>query len=63
MTNDEKKSKMLRIMIEEVHECSPFSAHGFYIIDKSTLTATLGTILTYFIILFQTVTCTPISQV
>jgi hypothetical protein len=56
-TDDEKKSKMLRIMIEEVEDCPPFSALGFYTIDRSTLTATLGTILTYFIILFQTLTC------
>ena len=57
MSKNKEKIRMLRNMIEEIQECSPFSALGFYAIDRSTLSATLGTVLTYFIILFQTVTC------
>ena len=44
-------------IIAEIQECQPFSALGFYSIDRSTLTATLGSVLTYFIILLQTITC------
>ena len=51
------RRRMLKVMINEVENCTKFSALGFYTIDRSTLTATLGTILTYFIVLYQTVTC------
>ena len=56
--NNETKEKMLNIVIEELTSLQPFTALGFYSVDRSTLTATLGTVLTYFIILYQTVTCT-----
>ena len=36
----------------------PFSALGFFSVDRTTLTAELGTILTYFIILLQADICT-----
>ena len=49
---------MLKGLLQEVETCEPFTALGFYTIDKSTLTATLVTVLTYFIILYQRVTCT-----
>ncbi len=61
--NDETKEKLLNILIEELTSLQPFTALGFYSVDRSTLTATLGTVITYFIILYQTVTCTaPITS-
>ena len=42
-------------MIQELKDAPPFSAMEFYTIDRSTLTATLGTIITYFIVLYQTI--------
>ena len=48
---------MLSVLIEEIKESPQFTAMGFYAIDRTTLTATLGTVITYFIILLQTVTC------
>ena len=61
--NNETKEKMLNIVIEELTSLQPFTALRFYTVDRSTLTATLGTVLTYFIILYQTVTCTdPIAS-
>ena len=56
-TRDENEWRMLSVMIEEIKDCEQFSAMGFYTIDRSTLTATLGTVITYLIILIQTVTC------
>ena len=47
----------LKSLIHDVETCEPFTALGYYTVDKSTLTATLGTVLTYLIILLQTVTC------
>ena len=58
MTKAKERRQMLKGLILDVESCKPFTALGFYTIDKSTLTATLGTVLTYCIILFQTVTCT-----
>ncbi len=51
------KRQLLESMIHDIQSCQPFTALGFYTIDRSTLTATLGNILTYCIILYQTVTC------
>ena len=62
ITESQERRMILRDLIEEVKECSPFSALGFYVINRSTLIATLGTVLTYFIILFQTITCKPTSE-
>ena len=44
-------------VIQEIETSPKFSAMGFYTVDRSTLTATLGTIISYFIILFQTINC------
>ena len=56
--SDDKKSKMLELIIQDIEASPQFSALGFYAVDKTTLTATLGTVLSYFIILLQTITCT-----
>ena len=53
MTKDEERIKNLGLLIDDIQECSPFSALGFYTIDRSTLTATIGTVITYFLILQQ----------
>ena len=57
MCKTKTRRRMLKVMIKEVENSPKFSAFEFYTIDRSTLTATLGTILTYFIVLYQTVTC------
>ena len=57
VTKSVEKRQLLESQIRDIQSCQPFTALGFYTIDRSTLTATLGTILTYCIILFQTVTC------
>ena len=57
MSKNKEKRQMMKILIEEVQSCPPFSAMGFYTVNRSTLTATLGTMLTYSVILYQTVTC------
>ena len=62
-SKNEKSDKMLNIVIDELTSLQPFSALRFYSVDRSTLTAILGTVLTYFIILYQTLTCpAPITS-
>ena len=54
---DDDLRVMIQTIIEEIQNSPKFTAMGFYTVEKSTLTATLGTIITYFIILYQTITC------
>ena len=56
-SSDEKEIKMLQLIIQDIEASPKFSALGFFTVDRTTLTAMLGTILTYFIILFQTISC------
>ena len=42
-----------RNLIENIKEEEPFSALGFFNVDKTSVTALLGTIITYNIILVQ----------
>ena len=56
--SDDIEPKMLELIIQDIEASPQFSALGFYAVDKTTLTATLGTVLSYFIILLQTITCT-----
>ena len=56
-SSDEKEMKMLQLIIQDIEASPKFSALGFFTVDRTTLTAMLGTILTYFIILFQTISC------
>ncbi len=57
------KNKIRTIVIDELTSFWPFSALRFYSVDGSTLTAILRTVLTYFIILYQTLTCpAPITS-
>ncbi len=41
---NEKSDKMLNIIIDELTSLQPFSALRFYSVDRSTLTAILGTV-------------------
>ena len=59
-SSDEKETKMLQLIIQDIEASAKFSAMGFYTVDRTTLTAMLGTILSYFIILFQTISCTNV---
>ena len=56
-SSDEKETKMLQLIIQDIEASPKFSAMGFYTVDRTTLTAMLGTILSYFVILFQTISC------
>ena len=38
---------------EQIKDEGPFDALGYFTVDKSTLTAVVGTIITYLIILIQ----------
>ena len=56
-STDEKESKILQLIIQDINALPQFTALGYYAVDRTTLTATLGTILSYFIILLQTIAC------
>lgn len=49
--------KELLDLTQKIEKQAPFSALGFFSVDRSTLMAELGTILTYFIILIQADLC------
>ena len=57
LTQTKDRRHKLKSMINNVETCEPFTALGYYSVGKSTVTSTLGTVLTYLIILLQTVTC------
>ena len=44
-------------LLHELTNLQPFSAYRLFNVDSSTLTSVLGTFITYFIILYQTVDC------
>ena len=46
-------------VLQELNDVEPFSACGYFNVDKSLLTSILGTFINCFIILYQTVTCGP----
>ena len=46
-------SKKIKNLIRTIEEETPFSANGFFNIDRSILTAIAGAVLTYLIILIQ----------
>ena len=52
-------SKEILVLIQKIKEQSPFTALGFFSVDRSTLMAELGTVLTYFVILIQADVCSP----
>ena len=51
-SNRASRWKVLNI-IRSIEEETPFSASGFFTVDRSTLTAIAGAVLTYLIILIQ----------
>ena len=51
-------SKELLVLIQLIEKQAPFTALGFFTVDRSTLMAELGTVLTYFVILIQSDFCT-----
>ena len=50
---DDKHTKSIKRLISKVCDEEPFSALGFFIIDRSMLTSMAANILTYLIILIQ----------
>ena len=50
---DDQHTRSIKRLISKVHEEEPFSAMGFFIIDRSMLTSMAANILTYLIILLQ----------
>ena len=50
---DDKHTKSIKRLISKVCDEEPFSALGFFSIDRSMLTSLLANILTYLIILIQ----------
>ena len=51
-TKEELRPKSLMLQ-EQMKDEGPFDALGYFTVDKSTLTAAVGTIFTYLIILIQ----------
>ena len=45
------------VMLQELDDLEPFTACGFFNVDKGILVSVLSTVLTYFVILIQTVQC------
>ena len=58
-STDLQFSKELLVLIQLIEKQAPFSALGFFTVDRSTLMAELGTVLTYFVILIQADVCSP----
>ena len=52
LVEDVKRPKYL-MLLQKIEAEDPFTALGFFAVDKSTLTAALATIATYLIILIQ----------
>ena len=50
---DENQTKVIKRLIHKVCDEEPFSAMGFFTIDRSMLTSLMANILTYLIILIQ----------
>ena len=50
---DDKHTKSIKRLVSKVCDEDPFSALGFFIIDRSMLTSLAANILTYLIILIQ----------
>ena len=49
--------KRILKLTHEVENAGPFTALGFYTVDKELLVSILGTVVTYFIVLIQTFSC------
>ena len=45
------------VMLQELDDLEPFTACGFFDVNKGILVSVLSTVLTYFVILIQTVQC------
>ena len=45
------------MLLHDVEQTGYFSALGFFEVNRGLLVTILGTVLTYFIILYQTITC------
>ena len=49
--------KRILKLTHEVENVEPFTALGFYTVDKQLLVSVLSTVVTYFIVLLQTFSC------
>ena len=56
-TGDIQEAKEMLALIQRIEEQAPFSALGFFTVDRTTLMAEVGTILTYFVVLVQADLC------
>ena len=55
-TEENRRPEVL-MLLDDVEQTGYFSALGFFEVNRGLLVAILGTVLTYFIILYQTITC------
>ena len=57
ITDEAKVKDECTILLRELDDLEPFTACGFFNVDKGALVSVLSTVLTYFVILIQTVQC------
>ena len=58
MTSDSiQVNHEIAVLIKRIERQPAFTAYGFFTVDRSTLTAELGIVLTYFIVLYQANLC------
>ena len=56
-TYEEKEKEECYLLLQEIDDIEPFTACGYFTVDRATIVSVLGTVLTYFVILFQTIQC------
>ena len=56
-TIDEKEKEECYLLLQELDDIEPFTACGYFTVDRTTIVSVLSTVLTYFVILFQTIQC------
>ena len=61
-TTDHQQGRELLVLLQRMAQQGGFSGLGFFTVDRSTLMAELGTILTYFVVLWQADLCPPANQ-